>query len=77
MNIEDHISALLAKKLANGASVEELNELDELSRQHPVVQDRIKLLTEWWHSDTGQDIEANSYLRFQNILERIKSNRFE
>lgn len=74
MHIEDHILALVTKKLANEASEEELHELNELLQQHPDIHDRVKLMTEWWHSDTGQSIEANSYFRFQNIMERIKSN---
>lgn len=74
MNIEDHILALVIKKLVNDASEEELRELDELLQQHPDIHGRVKLMTEWWHSDAGQNIEANSYFRFQNIMERIKSN---
>ena len=74
MNIEDHILALVTKKLANAASEEELHELDELLRQHPDIHDKIKLMTEWWQSNNEQNIEANGYFRFQKIMERIKAN---
>ena len=72
MNIEDHILALVTKKLSNGASEEELRELDALLQQHPDIYEKVNLMTEWWHSDTGKSIEANSYFRFQKILEKIK-----
>lgn len=74
MNIEDHILALVAKKLANGASGDELRELDRLLQQHPDIHNRIKLMAEWWQSDPEQNIEASSYFRFQKIMERIKAN---
>jgi len=74
MNIEDHILALVAKKLANGASEEELKELDNLLQQHPDIHNRVKLMAEWWQSDAEQNIEANSYFRFQKVMERIKAN---
>ncbi|MDO3625681.1 ABC transporter permease [Mucilaginibacter sp. BT774] len=74
MNIEDHILALVTKKLANAASEQELYELDELLRQHPDIHDKIKLMTEWWQSDNAQNIEANGYFRFQKIMERINAN---
>src|SRR3569832_654849 len=74
MNIEDHILALVAKKLANGASEEELKELDTLLQQHPDVHNMVKLMAEWWQSDTEESIEANSYFRFQKVMERIKAN---
>ena len=74
MNVEDHILALVAKKLANGASEEELRELDELLHQHPAIHEKIKLLAEWWHSNNGQSIEAESSLRLQKIMERIRGN---
>src|ERR1700760_3684177 len=74
MNIEDHILALVAKKLTNGASEEELRELDELLQQHPDIHNRVRLMAEWWQSDAEQNIEANSYFRFQKIMERIKAN---
>jgi len=74
MNIEDHILALVTKKLSNGASEEELRELDALLQQHPDIYEKVNLMTEWWHSDTGKSIEANSYFRFQKILEKIKDS---
>jgi hypothetical protein len=77
MHIEDRILALAARKLANGASEDELNELDELLQRRPDIQNRINLITEWWHRDTGQNTDAKTYPRFQKILEQIKNNRFE
>jgi hypothetical protein len=78
MNIEDHILALLVKNIFNDASEQELNELDDLSQRHPSIHDKINLLIEWCHSDTGQNADVNSYLLFLKILERInKPNRFE
>ena len=74
MNIEDHIFALVAKKLSNGASKEELRELDVLLQQHPDIHNRVKLIAEWWQGDEEHDIEANSYFRFQKVVERIKAN---
>jgi len=77
MNIEDHIFALVAKKLANEASDDELYELSRLLPQYPNVRNNIKLITEWWDRDDEKRVETNSILRFQNILEQLKNNRFE
>ena len=74
MNIEDHIFVLVTKKLANAASDEELRELNELLQEHPEIHERVKLMTEWWHSDAGDNIETNSYFLFQRITERINAN---
>jgi len=74
MNIDDHILALVTKKLSGAATEEELRELDELLKQHPDIHRQIKLMDGWWQSNTEQDIEANSYFRFQKIMERIKAN---
>ena len=72
MNIEDHILALVAKKLANEASEEEIKELDELLRQHPDIHYRVKLIAEWWLSNNEQGAETNDYTRFQKILNQIR-----
>ena len=77
MNIEDHIFALVTKKLANEASDDELHELNRLLPQYPDVHNNIKLITEWWEGNDDKSVETNHILRFQNILEQIKNNRFE
>ena len=77
MNIDVHIFALVAKKLANEASDDELYELNRLLPQYPNVRNNIKLITEWWDRDDEKRVETNSILRFQNILEQLKNNRFE
>ena len=77
MNIEDYILVLVAKKLANEALEDELIELNELLQQHPDIGNNTKLITEWWQSDTEQSDNANSYFRFQKILEQIKDRSKE
>jgi len=77
MNIEDHIFALVAKKLANEASDDELHELNRFLLQYPDVGNNIKLITEWWERDDEKSVDTNSDLRFQNILEQITNNKFE
>jgi putative ABC transport system permease protein len=77
MNIEDHILALVTKKLANEASEDELHELSKLLQQYPDINNNIKIMTEWWHDDAGQNTDEQSYLCFQKIMARIKADRFE
>lgn len=72
MNIDDHILALVAKKLANEASEEELRKLDELLHQHPNIHYRVKLMAEWWLCSDDQSAETNDYSSFQKILNQIK-----
>jgi hypothetical protein len=74
MDIEDHIFALVTKKLIDEASEQHLQELDELLRQHPDIHARVRLLDEWWQ-DSEKSTEANSRTRFKKILERIKANQ--
>ncbi len=72
MDIEDHILNLITKKLANEASAEDLDELNELLQQNPKIHDTVKLIFEWWHEDQEQKTEHNSYSLFKKVLERIK-----
>jgi hypothetical protein len=72
MNIEDHILALVAKKLASEASEEELRELDELLHQHRDIEYRVKQMAEWWLSNDEQSAETNGYSCFQKILDQIR-----
>jgi len=77
MNVEDHIWKLAAKKLANEASYQESNELNELLSQHPDLQENIKLMFEWWQDGPEQTIDPSGYLLFKKILERIKDGDLE
>jgi putative ABC transport system permease protein len=74
MNTEDHIWNLVTKKLANEASEEELDELNELLKQNPGIHSKVKLISEWWHDDREQKTATNDYLLFQIVLERIEDN---
>ena len=71
---EDHIWNLVTKKLANEASEEVLDELNELLKQSPDIHGKVKVISEWWHDNRGQKPATNDYLLFQIILGRIEDN---
>lgn len=77
MKIEDHILALVAKKLASEASEDELVELNELLQRHPDIGKNTMLITEWWQSHDEQSDDANDYFRFQKIVQQIKDRSKE
>jgi putative ABC transport system permease protein len=60
--------------LANEASEEELDELNELLKQNPDIHSKVKTISEWWHDDREQKTATNDYLLFQIVLERIEDN---
>ncbi|HEY8780074.1 MAG TPA: hypothetical protein VIM16_00520 [Mucilaginibacter sp.] len=74
MNLEYRIWKLATKKLAGEASEDELRELNELLEQNPDIYNTIKLVSEWWRTDTEQKDENNSHFLFKKVLARIKGN---
>jgi putative ABC transport system permease protein len=72
MDIENHIWNLVTKKLANEATEEDLDELNELLRQNPDIHDTIKPVLKWWYDDQGHETDYNNNALFEKILERIK-----
>ena len=73
MNTEDHIWELVAKRLANEATEEELQELDQLLKQYSSIDKRVKVMVDWWHQDDPDEIARRGSLLFQKIKERIKA----
>jgi putative ABC transport system permease protein len=73
MNTEDHIWNLVTKKLANEASEEELDELNELLKQNPDIHSKVKLMMDWWHNDRGREIGSDDYFLFKRVLDRINN----
>lgn len=71
MNIEDHVWSLAAKKMANEASEDELQELDMLLMKNPHLKTAVMLMYDWWE-DEPQDNETNNYLLFERIMKKIK-----
>jgi putative ABC transport system permease protein len=65
------VSRIADKKLANEASAAELRELDLLLQQNPHLKTSLMLMFDWWQ-DEQQDTQANSYLLFGRILQKIK-----
>jgi hypothetical protein len=68
--MEDYIWMLVTKKMANEATGEELDELDNLLKQNPIAHNSLKLLFDWWDTD-DEPGEGNTHLQFKKILGRI------
>jgi len=69
MRTEDRIWALVARRLADEATIEELQELDELLKKYPGTDWQIKIIADWWQEGTREEIIGRGAL----IFEKIKS----
>ena len=69
MRTEDRIWALVARRLADEATIEELQELDELLKKYPGTDWQIKIISDWWQEDVREEIISRGAL----IFEKIKS----
>ena len=67
MDVENRIWNLVTEKLANEASEEDLDELNELLRQNPNIHNTMKPLIKWWY-DSSRETEYNSYSLFTRYL---------
>jgi len=70
MNSKDHIWALVAKRLANEATVEELQELGELLKKHSDTDWQVKVIADWWQEDIQEEIAHRGALIFEKIKEK-------
>lgn len=73
MSTEDHIWALVAKRLANEATEEELQELNKLLNQCADIDKRVKIIADWWHEGNEEDAAQRGSLLFDKIKEKIKA----
>lgn len=73
MSTEDHIWALVAKRLADEATIEELQELDKLLKKYPGTDWQIKVIADWWWDDIQEEIAGRNALEFEKIKEKIKA----
>jgi hypothetical protein len=70
MTVKDQIWKLVAKKLADVISAPELDELNNLLRQHPAIKNDVKWLSDWWQNEEHDLMNHNCSL-FSKIQERI------
>ncbi|MDR6942202.1 hypothetical protein [Mucilaginibacter pocheonensis] len=73
MNTADYVWNLVAKKLANDASEEELRELNTLMQEDPELNRILELMFNWWDNDEKAKVESNSHSLFNKIQDRIKT----
>ena len=73
MSIEYRIWALVAKRLAGEATLEELQELDELLKKYPGTNWQIKIIADWWLEDIKEEIGHRKGHLFEKIKEKIKA----
>jgi hypothetical protein len=73
MSTEDHIWALVAKRLANEATLEELQELDELLKKYSDTDGRVKVIADWWRAYIQGEIDRRGAILFEKIKERIRT----
>ena len=73
MSTEDHIWALVAKRLAGEANEEELQELDKLLKQHADIDKRVKIMADWWHEGNEDETAHRGALLFEKIKEKISA----
>lgn len=67
---EDRIWILVARKLAEEATVEEVQELTELLRQNPELSYSIEVFSDWWNVAGVKQRNAHG-VEFNQILFRI------
>jgi len=73
MRTEDRIWPLVAKRLADETTIEELQELDELLKKYPGTDWQIKIIADWWHENIQEEIASKGALIFEKIKEKIKA----
>jgi putative ABC transport system permease protein len=71
MEIEDQILNLATKKLANKATAEELQELNDLLSRNPNAQIILEIMFSEWESN-GQASKVDTDRLFEKIVESIK-----
>lgn len=74
MRTEDRIWALVAKRLAEEATIAELQELDGLLKKYPGADWQVKIIADWWREDIQEEIAHRGALLFEKIKETIKAN---
>lgn len=74
MSTEDHIWSLAANRLADKATEEELRELDALLKKYSDTDPGLKIIADWWHEDSQEDIVRRGAFIFEKIKEKIKAN---
>lgn len=69
---DERIWELMARKLAGEASVEELNELDQLLRTNPDLHFSIQAITDLWDHSTPPVDEASLQISYQQHIVRMQ-----
>jgi putative ABC transport system permease protein len=77
MSTEDHIWALVAKRLANEATEEELQELDKLLKQYADIDKRVKIMADWWDEGNEEETAQRGVLLFERIKGKINAKENE
>ena len=73
MSTKDRIWALVAKRVNDESSIQELQELDKLLKEYPGTDWQIKVIADW-REDIQEEIAARGALLFEKIKEKIKAN---
>jgi hypothetical protein len=73
MSTKDRIWALVAKRVNDEASIEELQELDKLLKEYPGTDWQVKIIADWWREDIQEEIAARGALLFEKIKEKINA----
>ena len=73
MRTEDHIWALVARRLADEATLEELQELDKLLKKYHGPDWQIQIIADWWQEDIQEEIASRGANLFEKIKEKIKA----
>lgn len=70
---KEYTWSLIAKKLMNEASTEELKELEEILRQNPELHYPLQTITDLWNTDTRQDAAQaeQAFLRHLSRMEEL------
>jgi hypothetical protein len=71
MRTEDRIWALVARRLADEATVEELHELDELLKKYSGIDWQVKIIADWWQEGIQEDIDRREGVLFEKIKEML------
>jgi chromosome segregation and condensation protein ScpB len=73
MSTRDHIWALVAKRLANKATEDEIRKLDEFLKRYSDTDSQIKVIADHWRKDNQEEIAQRGALILKKIKEKINA----
>jgi len=77
MSTKDRIWALVAKRVNDEATIEELQGLDELLKKYSGTDWQIKVIADWWREDIQEEIARRGEMLFEKIKEKIKTKEYQ